>query len=484
MNETSVANRTFATVDQQAFAILSGDHNPMHMDDVEARRTQAGACVVHGVHLLLWSLEKLARKEYSVARLVHAKIKFVGFVHLNLPVELHVLKADDTTLRFQLMAEETSVLTATLSFGETRQSDRRAPPTERVVVELGIVPREIEFEIMAQQVGRLELLDQSREMAQRLFPTLCELVNVDTVCELASLSAVVGMITPGLHSIFSEVVVSFHAPDDLAAGVNFQGKRADARFRKVELLAEGSRLTAEITAFARMPPTTTPSMESISISIVPGEFRNRRALVIGGSRGIGATAAKAIAAGGGTVVLSYADGRAEAEAVQADIARSCGPTSSTLFQYRVGSDPSAQLAGLETPFTHVYYFPTPRIFGQRKSTYSQGKFVTFAGIYIDGFYDLAMALLASHSPKALALFYPSSVAVTERPKGMTEYSMAKAAGEVLCADLLRSFPGLAISVPRLPRIQTDQTATVPPVPAAEALDIMLPLLRRERSAVT
>ena len=64
---------------------------------------------------------------------------------------------------------------------------------------------------------------------------------------------------------------------------------------------------------------------------------------------------------------------------------------------------------------------------------------------------------------------------------MTEYSMAKVAGEILCADLMRSFPGLAISMPRLPRIQTDQTATVPPVPAADALDIMLPLLRQERS---
>jgi hypothetical protein len=60
--------------------------------------------------------------------------------------------------------------------------------------------------------------------------------------------------------------------------------------------------------------------------------------------------------------------------------------------------------------------------------------------------------------------------------------MAKAAGEILCADLLRTIPGISIAMPRLPRIETDQTATVPPVAAASALEVMLPLLRCQQSA--
>ena len=42
----------FRVVDQalqERFAEFSGDRNPMHMDLVAARRTQAGAPVVHGV---------------------------------------------------------------------------------------------------------------------------------------------------------------------------------------------------------------------------------------------------------------------------------------------------------------------------------------------------------------------------------------------------------------------------------------------------
>jgi len=55
------ATRTFTMADQVAFAAASGDANPMHMDELAARRTQAGAPVVHGVQALLWALDALAQ---------------------------------------------------------------------------------------------------------------------------------------------------------------------------------------------------------------------------------------------------------------------------------------------------------------------------------------------------------------------------------------------------------------------------------------
>jgi hypothetical protein len=78
--------------------------------------------------------------------------------------------------------------------------------------------------------------------------------------------------------------------------------------------------------------------------------------------------------------------------------------------------------------------------------------------------------------QAIHIFYPSSIAVTERPQNLTNYAMAKAAGEVLCADLAKANRQIRLMAPRLPRILSDQTATVPPVPAEDALSVMLPLL--------
>jgi nucleoside-diphosphate-sugar epimerase len=61
---------------------------------------------------------------------------------------------------------------------------------------------------------------------------------------------------------------------------------------------------------------------------------------------------------------------------------------------------------------------------------------------------------------------------------MTEYAMAKAAGEVLCSDLSRFWPGMQITQVRLPRLLTDQTATVIPAGSANPLDVILPIIRK------
>ena len=98
---------------------------------------------------------------------------------------------------------------------------------------------------------------------------------------------------------------------------------------------------------------------------------------------------------------------------------------------------------------------------------------------VKGFWQLSHALRA-RQPR-LSVFYPSSVAVRERPQGKTEYAMAKAAGEVLCADMNLSLASMHVTVRRLPRLPTDQTASVVPVEAALPVDVMLPIIREVQS---
>ena len=56
-----LASRCFSLEDQIAFAKLSSDWNPMHLDQAFARRTQVGAPVVHGIHNLVWAADAVLR---------------------------------------------------------------------------------------------------------------------------------------------------------------------------------------------------------------------------------------------------------------------------------------------------------------------------------------------------------------------------------------------------------------------------------------
>lgn len=59
--------------------------------------------------------------------------------------------------------------------------------------------------------------------------------------------------------------------------------------------------------------------------------------------------------------------------------------------------------------------------------------------------------------------------------------MAKSAGEALCADMNSELAPLHVVVSRLPRLLTDQTASIPHVESAPTLETMLPLVREVQS---
>jgi hypothetical protein len=81
----------------------------------------------------------------------------------------------------------------------------------------------------------------------------------------------------------------------------------------------------------------------------------------------------------------------------------------------------------------------------------------------------------------LVVFYPSSVFVSECAPEFTAYAMAKAAGELLCTEMTRSWKGVKVLSSRLPRLPTDQTAGVAATNLQSPVEVMLPLLRHAQA---
>jgi NAD(P)-dependent dehydrogenase (short-subunit alcohol dehydrogenase family) len=193
---------------------------------------------------------------------------------------------------------------------------------------------------------------------------------------------------------------------------------------------------------------------------------------VGGSRGLGAVTARIVAAGGGHPVITYRDSREEAELVARDI-RSAGG-SCDILHYDALLPSGQQLKTLRV-VDCCYYFATPKIFLRKSGLYEAEKLRTFLSVYVDGFFDLCATLVSGRTDK-LAMFYPSTVAIDEGLNTTAEYAMAKSAGETLVRYLNEFLPHIEILARRLPRILTDQTATIGVASAEGALDVMLPVV--------
>ena len=146
------------------------------------------------------------------------------------------------------------------------------------------------------------------------------------------------------------------------------------------------------------------------------------------------------------------------------------------LRFDILNDPIARLAHASSRLgaTHLYFFATPRIFARRREPFDAALFRRFAAFYVTGFADVCAAARGS-SP--LDVFYPSSTALDQHIRELTEYSAAKAAGEMLCGMLQTTTPSLRILVRRLARVATDQTASLIPARALDPVTAMLPIVR-------
>jgi hypothetical protein len=156
----------------------------------------------------------------------------------------------------------------------------------------------------------------------------------------------------------------------------------------------------------------------------------------------------------------------------------CGPECCSTLHVDASIDVRSQLISLASAVTEFYYFATPPIRPQKDGAFSPDLYATFSRFYLSGFFEALQFLLSQARDGVLSAFYPSSVYGERLPAGLTEYSMAKMAGKILSADLNRFYPRLRIRIERLPRVLTDQTASVTQAEAADPVSIMLPLIRK------
>src|SRR6266404_7896944 len=165
MTQNMLASRVFGPGDQQRFAALTGDCNPVHMDPVAARRTQAGAPVVHGVHALLWMLDSIAAHYAGLPPIATLNARFLKVIYLGDVADLVVTKRDADALTAEVTAGGNVTLRLSVIFGPAERAPVAAHWDGRPAALQPASALDLTIELMASMHGHVAFAQPIEEIA-------------------------------------------------------------------------------------------------------------------------------------------------------------------------------------------------------------------------------------------------------------------------------------------------------------------------------
>ena len=469
--------RKFTFDDQMAFAELSGDYNPLHVDPVAARRLIFGRPVVHGVHAFLWVVDKWLEGHTVPLDLCAVKVAFRTAIGIGETVSYSINRDDKNRVEIELVTEAGNAARIYVDWSHSKR--QRSEPLSTECPEQRKC-RILSTEEAATASGSLDLYF-NLESAAKLFPNLIRVLSPIQVAEILATTRLVGMECPGLHSMYSELNLDFCTEADGHPVLTYEVVSCDARFSLLSMKVEAPGMEGTIKAFLRPSPQEQAGFMDLHRQVNAGEFAGQRALIIGGSRGLGEVTAKLLAAGGAEVKITYYRGSKDAHRVVEEIISGGGSAECLPFDVLDQPQNLVEKFGKQWAPTYLYYFATPFIFMATKGLFSSQLFQKFCDYYVTGFLNTVQTI-RNMGADLQKIFYPSSVSIDELPLNMGEYTAAKMAGEILCTFLEKTDSKLTIHKPRLPRIATDQTVTLFSVHNEDPVPLMLENLRCLRDA--
>ncbi len=458
----------FTTQDLAQFSAASGDRNPLHLSEEYARATPYGEPVVFGMLGVLAALGHLAdRQDRLLQRL---SVEFRNPLIVGIPYRLEALETSLERACVKLYDATRLMLKATFTFvlGCEKACDTYVPEAACFT---------------EAEDRRKEDLPAGTRVTGVYGPATSELVQVitrwrlsrkgATAMQIAAMlwaSFIVGMQLPGKRAVFWRLELTFHpedGPQNTPLSYDVTVQDFDQRF---DLLHSAGTLstadtrcaTADMWAFVRQD-SPQPSLRRLTDLLPRSErLKGKVALVIGGSRGLGAAITQALASQGCTVFLNYHQCRAEAEKIRASL----GETSS-LIELAQGDASEIEwcrtlrqriveryggldlLIGNASPPIRPLSF-VPEKLAQFQSFLAQS--VALAGMPMSTFLND----VAERSGWNVLV---SSAFVKDRPAEWPHYVTAKCAIEGLAQWAAVQYPKIHTLIVRPPKLLTDQTNT-------------------------
>ena len=317
----------------EAFAALTGDRNALHMDAAFARRSRYREQVAHGM-VAVAHLALLQRRQPDRAlRFREIRGRFEAPIPLGSELRLEVELAPEAAgtqafeARWRAVPDGRGIMTASGSLVVVAPTAATpggsacllaAPTTELVQGADALAD--------AREALQLRVTETGLAAVRALVGLEASLPVCPNLAATLLLSTLVGMRLPGRYATFTSFALTFGRDLEVGREAVLEGSVSKVSAASETLLAAARILvggdviaSGEIRALVNPPPRQMPSAAAIRAEHLALGLAGKRVVVIGASRGIGETAAKLFAMHGATVVVHYFRGRADAEAIVADI---------------------------------------------------------------------------------------------------------------------------------------------------------------------
>jgi len=308
----------FSLEDIQRFAAWSADRNPLHVDAEFARRTYFGQPIAHGMLSVLGALANVDTAFPDAP--LGLDIEFKGAVRPDVSHDVENT-ADEQSVRIVVRSPDSPVLAIRLERGAGLSSTSTEMlggqhPLETASA-LRTTPAERDDDELATTLelhGVYSTADVPAEYFGSRIPDPGSRIPALHARVLALCSYLVGMEVPGLKSLFTRASLQFaQAVDDCSTLVyRARTTRFDRAFRmletRVDVATPDGRMVASGTlrSYVRFGPVTSDPSELAARLTAPAKaLAGSVALVIGGTRGLGADVTTALAVAGCRVYASF-----------------------------------------------------------------------------------------------------------------------------------------------------------------------------------
>ena len=192
--------KKFNNNDQVKFSKLSGDLNPIHLDQSYAANTLFQKIVVHGLNIVIWSLEKVISS--NIKNIIRIKINFLKIVYLNEEIFLNAIKKNKNEIQIIIKSkiEEKIIIKTFISNKKIffKRNIHNLNYNKKIILKRKILKK----------INGFLYLQKNIKLIKRNFPKINNTIAVEKIIRLISLSRLVGIQLNSNPGIFTSIDLS------------------------------------------------------------------------------------------------------------------------------------------------------------------------------------------------------------------------------------------------------------------------------------